>query len=106
LDLGDRALHLRLGRSRFDHLVLVLDLRQHRHLLTNPDEPKYGVGAVDETYDAHASALERSCSLMATELEAAELYVFAPLSTDGAIADGLREVAVASLAASSQSGTP
>ena len=34
----------------------------------------------------------------ATELEAAEACVLAPLSTDGAITDGLREVAVASLA--------
>ena len=34
----------------------------------------------------------------ATELDAAEACVFAPLSTDGAITDGLREVAVASLA--------
>jgi MoxR-like ATPase len=34
----------------------------------------------------------------ATELEAAEACILAPLSTDGAITDGLREVAVASLA--------
>jgi nitric oxide reductase NorQ protein len=34
----------------------------------------------------------------ATELEAAEPCILAPLSTDGAITDGLREVAVASLA--------
>lgn len=43
---------------------------------------------------------------MATELEAAEAYVLASLSTDGAISDGLREVAIASLVASSQTGTP
>ena len=35
-----------------------------------------------------------------TELEAAEACILAPLSTDGAITDGLREVAAASLAAS------
>jgi len=34
----------------------------------------------------------------ASELEAAEACILAPLSTDGAITDGLREVAVASLA--------
>jgi nitric oxide reductase NorQ protein len=34
----------------------------------------------------------------ATELEAAEVCILAPLSTDGAITEGLREVAVASLA--------
>ena len=34
----------------------------------------------------------------ATELEAAEACILAPLSTDGAITDGLREVAAASLA--------
>lgn len=33
----------------------------------------------------------------ATELEAAEACILAPLSTDGAVADGLREVAAASL---------
>jgi hypothetical protein len=60
---------------------------------------------VDKTSDAHASAVERSGSLMTTELEAAEAHVFAPLSVDGAISDGLREVAVASLAASTQTGT-
>lgn len=38
----------------------------------------------------------------ATELEAAEACVLAPLSTDGAISDGLREVAVASLATTAQ----
>jgi hypothetical protein len=42
---------------------------------------------------------------MATELEAAEGHVLAPLSTDGAISNGLREVAVGSLVASSQTGT-
>ena len=35
----------------------------------------------------------------ATELDAADACILAPLSTDGAITDGLREVAVASLAA-------
>ncbi|MGE2720614.1 CbbQ/NirQ/NorQ/GpvN family protein [Mycolicibacterium celeriflavum] len=39
----------------------------------------------------------------ATELEAAEACILAPLSTDGAITDGLREVAVASLAADASS---
>jgi nitric oxide reductase NorQ protein len=42
----------------------------------------------------------------ATELEAAEACILAPLSTDGAITDGLREVAVASLAAAGTSTTP
>jgi nitric oxide reductase NorQ protein len=42
----------------------------------------------------------------ATELEAAEACVLAPLSTDGAITDGLREVAVASLAPTATSNTP
>jgi nitric oxide reductase NorQ protein len=37
----------------------------------------------------------------ATELDAAEACILAPLSSDGAVTDGLREVAVASLAASS-----
>jgi len=36
-----------------------------------------------------------------TELDAAEACILAPLSSDGAVTDGLREVAVASLAASS-----
>ena len=35
-------------------------------------------------------------------MEAAEACVLAPLSTDGAISDGLREVAIASLAATKQ----
>jgi hypothetical protein len=35
----------------------------------------------------------------ATELEAAEACILAPLSADGAITDGLREVAAACLAA-------
>ena len=39
----------------------------------------------------------------ASELEAAEACILAPLSTDGAITDGLREVAVASLAATDSS---
>jgi MoxR-like ATPase len=39
----------------------------------------------------------------ASELEAAEACVLAPLSTDGAIADGLREVAAASLLAADTS---
>ena len=40
----------------------------------------------------------------ATELEAAEACVLAPLSSDGALSEGLREVAAASLAgADSQS---
>lgn len=42
----------------------------------------------------------------ATELEAAQACVLAPLSTDGAISDGLREVAVASLATGEPSTTP
>ena len=39
----------------------------------------------------------------ATELEAAEACILAPLSTDGAITDGLREVAAASLPTPSSS---
>jgi nitric oxide reductase NorQ protein len=42
----------------------------------------------------------------ATELEAAESCILAPLSTDGAITDGLREVAAACLAAVDASSTP
>jgi nitric oxide reductase NorQ protein len=42
----------------------------------------------------------------ANELEAAEACILAPLSTDGAITDGLREVAVASLAAAGTSNSP
>ena len=42
----------------------------------------------------------------ASELEAAEACILAPLSTDGAINDGLREVAVASLAPADSSRTP
>ncbi len=42
----------------------------------------------------------------ATELEAAEACILAPLSTDGAITDGLREVGAASLAAADASNTP
>ena len=42
----------------------------------------------------------------ATELEAAEACILAPLSTDGAITDGLREVAAASLLAADASSTP
>jgi nitric oxide reductase NorQ protein len=41
----------------------------------------------------------------AAELEAAEACILAPLSTDGAITDGLREVAAASLAAADASST-
>ena len=41
----------------------------------------------------------------ATELEAAEACVLAPLSSDGAITDGLREVAAASLAAADSSSS-
>ncbi|MGO9925756.1 MAG: CbbQ/NirQ/NorQ/GpvN family protein [Mycobacterium sp.] len=41
----------------------------------------------------------------ATELEAAEACILAPLSTDGAITDGLREVAAASLVAADASST-
>ena len=41
----------------------------------------------------------------ATELEATQACVLAPLSTDGAISDGLREVAVASLSSDEQSTT-
>jgi nitric oxide reductase NorQ protein len=33
----------------------------------------------------------------ATELDAADACILAPLSTDGAVTDGLREVAAASL---------
>jgi nitric oxide reductase NorQ protein len=40
----------------------------------------------------------------APELAAAEACILAPLSTDGAIADGLREIAAASLAATNASG--
>ena len=41
----------------------------------------------------------------ATELEAAEVCILAPLSNDGAITDGLRELAAASLAAAESSST-
>jgi nitric oxide reductase NorQ protein len=41
----------------------------------------------------------------ATELEAAQACILAPLSTDGAITDGLREVAAASLVAAEASST-
>jgi nitric oxide reductase NorQ protein len=43
-------------------------------------------------------AAARLIAAGAAELEAAETCIFAPLSTDGAITEGLREVAVASLA--------
>jgi nitric oxide reductase NorQ protein len=42
----------------------------------------------------------------ATEMDAAEACILAPLSTDGAITDGLREVAAASLAAANTPGRP
>lgn len=42
----------------------------------------------------------------ATALEAAEACILAPLTSDGAIADGLREVAVACLADADNSSTP
>ncbi|KUI17103.1 AAA family ATPase [Mycolicibacterium acapulense] len=42
----------------------------------------------------------------ATELDAAEACILAPLSSDGAVTDGLREVAVASLAATNNSSNP
>jgi nitric oxide reductase NorQ protein len=42
----------------------------------------------------------------ASELDAAEACILAPLSTDGAITDGLREVAAASLAIADNSHTP
>jgi MoxR-like ATPase len=42
----------------------------------------------------------------ASELEAAEACILAPLSTDGAITDGLREVAVASLAPADSPSRP
>jgi nitric oxide reductase NorQ protein len=42
----------------------------------------------------------------ATELEAAEACILAPLSTDGAITDGLREIAAACLVAADTSSTP
>jgi hypothetical protein len=41
----------------------------------------------------------------ATELEAAETCILAPLSSDGAISEGLREVAAASLADADSSST-
>ncbi|UMB72528.1 CbbQ/NirQ/NorQ/GpvN family protein [Mycobacterium paraterrae] len=42
----------------------------------------------------------------ASELEAAEACVLAPLSTDGAISEGLREVAIASLGATNPTSAP
>ena len=42
----------------------------------------------------------------ASELDAADACILAPLSTDGAITDGLREIAVASLAATDSRSTP
>jgi nitric oxide reductase NorQ protein len=42
----------------------------------------------------------------ASELDAADACILAPLSTDGAITDGLREVAAASLGAADSSSTP
>jgi MoxR-like ATPase len=42
----------------------------------------------------------------ATELEAAEACILAPLSTDGAISDGLHEIAAACLVADASSTTP
>ncbi len=42
----------------------------------------------------------------ATEVNAAEACILAPLSSDGAVTDGLREVAVASLAGADNSSTP
>jgi len=41
-----------------------------------------------------------------TEVEAAEVCILAPLSSDGAITDGLREVAAASLLAAEESNDP
>jgi len=41
----------------------------------------------------------------ATELDAANACILAPLSTDGAVTDGLREVAAASLAPSNASSS-
>jgi nitric oxide reductase NorQ protein len=42
----------------------------------------------------------------ATELEAAEACILAPLSSDGAISEGLREVAAASLADADNPSAP
>jgi nitric oxide reductase NorQ protein len=42
----------------------------------------------------------------ATELDAADACILAPLSTDGAVTDGLREVAAASLTAGDAPSTP
>ena len=41
----------------------------------------------------------------ATELQAADACILAPLSSDGAISEGLREVAAASLADAGSSST-
>src|SRR4051812_37915552 len=59
--MGNPALRRRMGRHGFDHLVLVLDVLQHRHLLERSE-------TMSEFSDAHALAVERSCAVTAVAL--------------------------------------
>jgi hypothetical protein len=58
--MGDTAVRRRLGRNGLDHLVLVLDVLEHRHVLKRSD--------MSEPSDTHALAMERSCAVTAVAL--------------------------------------
>src|SRR3954463_8415028 len=59
--MGDPALRRRMGRHGSDHLVLVLDVLEYRHLLERPERMS---GLSEE----HALAVERSCAVTAVAL--------------------------------------
>ncbi len=60
--MGDSSLRRRMGRHRSDHLVLVLDVLEYRHVLKRFDK------GMSELSDAHALAVERSCAVTAVAL--------------------------------------
>ncbi len=60
--MGDPSIRRRLGRNRFDHLVLVLDVLQPRHVLRDSDR------RCPNSPSRTRMAIERSCAVTAVAL--------------------------------------
>lgn len=93
LSVGDPSLRRRLGRHCPHHLVLVLGLLQHRHVLSGGCRPAQvgSAGIAPWAFGPYGAVDYRWCN----QIRCGRTCILAPLSTDDAVIDGLREVAAA-----------
>lgn len=93
----DREAEVLVGEAGID-LAVAQRLVRCSTSIRNADESFH----LDQPSTRALVAAAKLIAAGATELEAAEVCILAPLSSDGAIADGLRELAAATLLARGQ----